>query len=29
MNKLMVLDGKEWLAKIEQLEKERTGIRTL
>ena len=27
--KLMVLDGKEWLAKIEQLEKERTGIRTL
>ena len=27
--RLMVLDGKEWLAKIEQLEKERTGIRTL
>ena len=25
----MVLDGKAWLAKIEQLEKERTGIRTL
>ena len=27
--RLMVLDGKAWLAKIEQLEKERTGIRTL